>query len=54
MDVTHPHQCGNIRFVRLSREWISKEEYCLNGILSDATANDQIAAIRAMGNAFHV
>jgi hypothetical protein len=53
VDVANPHQGGNVRLVWLGGERIPEEENGNNLPLSHSPADNQVAARRAVGNAFH-
>ena len=50
--VANPHQGGNIRFMRLGGEWITKEEDSADFSLCHTAANDQVAAGGAVRDTF--
>ena len=54
MDVADPHQGAHVRLVRLGGERIAKEDDGADLAQGDAGPDDQVAAVRAVGDALDV
>lgn len=48
VDVTNAHEGRYVRFMRLSRQWIAKEQNPFDFLFGESTADDQVTPIRPM------